>query len=453
VFGEDAGEGQGPNACADRGCNQGTLACGWGSGAVEFPYLVSPLKGISSVIDPDQIELSHHLTNNPPFKKNPGILANLDICIVFINADSGEGYIRPDGISGDRNDLYPQKGGDQLVKTVAHGCGKGKGKTIVVVHSVGPVIVERWADLPGVKAIIMAHLPGQESGNAIADILFGNANPSGKLPYTIGRSEDDYGKNSKVMYYPNAVIPQANFSEGLYVDYRYFDKYSITPRYEFGFGLSYTTFSFSNLTVTLTKPKYHFPAMRSPSPIAPPDYNETLPDPSTAVFPPGFRKLHKYIYPYLSSTDVIKPGRYPYPDGYEDEQPPSPAGGGEGGNPALWEVLAEVTLTITNTGKMAGAEVAQLYISYPPVVPKDPSKVFSARLKDDEILDMPVRVLRGFEKVYLEPNESKEVKFELTRKDLSYWNVVAQNWLLPTEYKFGVHVGSSSRKFLQRGEL
>jgi beta-glucosidase len=90
---------------------------------------------------------------------------------VFVNADSGEGYLSVDGIRGDRNDLYAQKGGDELVISVAKGCGGGKGKTVVVIHSVGPVVVERWIELPGVKAILFAHLPGQESGNALVGFV------------------------------------------------------------------------------------------------------------------------------------------------------------------------------------------------------------------------------------------------------------------------------------------
>lgn len=70
-------------------------------------------------------------------------------------------------IRGDRNDLFAQKGGDELVISVAKGCGGGNGNTVVVIHSVGPVVVEKWVDLPGVKAVLFAHLPGQESGNAL----------------------------------------------------------------------------------------------------------------------------------------------------------------------------------------------------------------------------------------------------------------------------------------------
>ena len=186
VFGEDAGSGRGPNACPDRGCNQGTcvssfmvrsctndasLATGWGSGAVEFPYLVPPLEALKDAIDPDKILLTDFATNKPPFKKNPGLLTEQDICLVFVNSDGGEGFIASGGIRGDRNDLYPQNGGDELVRMVAAGCGNGKGRTVVVVHAVGPVVLERWIDMDGVSAVLLANLPGQESGNALVSTI------------------------------------------------------------------------------------------------------------------------------------------------------------------------------------------------------------------------------------------------------------------------------------------
>jgi beta-glucosidase len=438
IFGEDAGDGEGPNVCPDRGCNQGTLGSGWGSGAVEFPYLVSPISALKNAFNSDKVYVTEFPMNSLPVKKAPAILKDQDVCIVFVNSDAGEGYLSSDGIHGDRNDLYLQKNGDLLVYQVAGGCGAGNGKTIVVVHSVGPVILEKWIDLPGVKAVIMANLPGQESGNAIKDILLGIINPSGKLPYTIGKSLDDYGEGAKILYLPNAVVPQQNFSEGLYIDYRHFDKYDIEPRYEFGFGLSYTTFEYSNLVITPVLPKSALPSPR-PAALLSPSYDEKIPDPETALFPAGFRKLKKFVYPYLENISNIRSGKYPYPAGYDVKQPLSPAGGGEGGNPNLWDVYAIVEVDIKNTDSVQGKEVAQLYLSYP----------------DDEYknIDFPVRVLRGFEKVELKVGESKTVMFELRRRDLSYWDVEKQNWVMPTKGRFGIKVGSSSRDLRASGEF
>ena len=435
VFGEDAGPGKGPNACKDRACNQGTLASGWGSGAVEFPYLVTPLKALESAFDFNHVYMTEFLTNDPAVKKSPSIVEDQDLCIVFINSDAGEGFAVSEGVRGDRNDLYAQKGGDGLVQAVASDCGKGKGKTIVVVHAVGPVVLERWVDLPGVKAVILANLPGQESGNALVEVLFGDVDASGRLPYTVGKSLADYGEGGQILYYPNGVVPQQDFKEGLYIDYRHFDRNGISPRYEFGFGLSYTTFSFSKLVLTTTKPKSALPSPR-PVSLDPPKYDTTIPEPSTALFPKGFRVLKKRVYPYISSTKEIGSGRYPYPLGYSVQRPLSAAGGGEGGNPSLFETHLTVDVTLTNTGSRKGKEVVQLYLSFPENVVEEST---------GEVIDFPVRVLRAFEKLELDVGQSKVVSLELTRKDLSYWSVVKQNWVMPTEGKFTVAVGRSSR--------
>lgn len=84
-----------------------------------------------------------------------------------------------EGNEGDRNDLKLWHGGEDLVKTVAKECSN----TIVIIHSPGPADIESFADSKNVTAIIAAGQPGQESGNAITDVLFGKVNPSGRLPY------------------------------------------------------------------------------------------------------------------------------------------------------------------------------------------------------------------------------------------------------------------------------
>ncbi|SPQ19916.1 ec61a59a-5322-4557-b4b8-4fcf4ba06c9d [Thermothielavioides terrestris] len=437
VFGEDAGPGHGPNYCKDRACNQGTLGSGWGSGAVEFPYLVSPIEALRKQFDSSKVELHEFLTNKPLIASNDkATLDDLDLCIVFANADSGEGFVKWDDVSGDRPNLALQSGGDDLIVDVASKCGGGNADVIVVIHAVGPVLMERWVELPNIKAVLLANLPGQESGNALADVLFGDNNPSGHLPYTIGKSLADYGPGGQVLYTPNGVVPQQTFSEGLYIDYRYFDKHSIEPRFEFGFGLSYTTFTLSNLRVTPRKNKSALPAPR-PSPAAePPSYPTTIPSKDEALLPAGFRKLDKYIYPYLSPEDEIKTGAYPYPDGYDTVQPPSGAGGDEGGNPDLWAIYVDVVVDVKNDGPVAGAVVPQLYLEYPA----------------KEGVDFPVRVLRGFDKVYLKPSEIKTVHFGLTRRDLSYWDVVEQNWVMVTEGQYTFRVGQSSRVLVLDGK-
>ncbi|KAI4172955.1 MAG: hypothetical protein LQ343_003242 [Gyalolechia ehrenbergii] len=436
IFGEDAGPGEGPNVCPDRSCNQGTLGSGWGSGAVDFPYLITPLKALKSAFDPESVDISSLLSNDVPTKASPSLLNEQDLCIIFINSDGGEGFESWNGIRADRNDLFAQKGGDKLVQKVARGCGKGKSDTIVVVHAVGPVVLERWVDLPGVKAVLLANLPGEESGNALADVLFGVEDASGRLPYTVGKSLSDYGPGGQILYYPNGVVPQQNFDERLYIDYRHFDKEGITPRYEFGFGLSYTTFTFSNLTITEKKGKSALPVPRPDAEARPPSYSTDIPDPGTAVFPPGFRKLKNRIYPYITSTSEIKRGKYPYPEGYDQVQIPSPAGGAEGGNPDLYTDHLSVSVHLMNTGTRTGKQVVQVYVSFPDGV---------VDASTGEKIDFPLRQLRGFEKVELEAGASQNVEVKLTRKDLSYWSRGAGNWVMPMEGKFTISVGASSR--------
>ncbi|KAL5611385.1 hypothetical protein BROUX41_001001 [Berkeleyomyces rouxiae] len=438
IFGADAGSGEGPNHCPDRGCNQGTLGSGWGSGAANFPFLITPAEALEREFDSNKVELTKVITNDPVFKKNPGLL-NQDICIVFGNSDSGEGYISWKSVRGDRNDLFLQLGAETLIREVAAGCGHGKGQTIVVIHSVGPVVMEKWIDHPNIKAVLFANLPGEESGNSLADVIFGEQNPSGHLPFTIGKSIEDYGPDAQVMYFPNGVVPQQDFGDrGLYIDYRYFDKRKIEPRFEFGFGLSYTSFAFSNLRIETVKEKSPFPEARPPNAAKPPSYDIMLPNMSQVLLPNPFRKLENYIYPYLDPDESVVPnGQYPYPEGYLTKQSLSKAGGAEGGNPDLWETYATVYIDVKNTGSLAGKAVPQLYLSYP---------------ETQQNVDFPVRVLRGFDKVSLDAGQMKTVVFNLTRRDLSYWNVYEQNWEMLVDGKYSIAVGESSRRMATSGE-
>lgn len=162
IYGEDAGPGEGPNVCPDRGCNQGTLGSGWGSGAVEFPYLVSPWEALRLAWPSETSDVRGFLGNDVALKN----LVDQDLCLVFANSDGGEGFIHDDDVWGDRNNLDLQHSGAKLIERVATHCGGGHGRTVVVLHSVGPVVMESWIDLPGVHAVLYGNLPGQESGNA-----------------------------------------------------------------------------------------------------------------------------------------------------------------------------------------------------------------------------------------------------------------------------------------------
>ena len=433
IFGEDAGPGDGPNACQDRACNQGTLGSGWGSGAVEFPHLTPPVSALRDGFDTDKVDVAEFLENDVDELSKSDMIEDRDICLVFVNSDAGEGYVSWGDVKGDRNNLELQKGGNELILHVATRCGGGTGQTVAVVHAVGPVVTEPWIENPKVKAVLAAHLPGQESGKAIASLIFGDDNPSGRLPYTVGKALADYGPAGQIMYKPNGAVPQQDFDEGLYIDYRHYDRHQIEPRFPFGFGLSYTDFTFSDLEIEEKKAKSALPADRPPTDVNPPTFDTKIPPAKEAVFPKSIRRLEKFIYPYIESEDDFESGSYPYPDGYDTEPPLSGAGGGEGGNPDLWETHVVVSVRVSNTGDYAGKAVPQLYLSYP------------EEARSEAGIEFPVRVLRGFEKVHLEKGESKRVKFELTRRDLSYWDVDRQNWVMLEKGHYTISVGASSR--------
>jgi beta-glucosidase len=429
VFGEDAGDSMwGPNGCSDRGCDNGTLAMGWGSGTTNFPYLISPLTAIQNELLGNDAEIQW-VTNNWASDKITTLAPQAYVAIVFVNADSGEGYISWDGNEGDRNNLTLWNNGDTLIEEVAGLCNN----TIVVIHSVGPVLVNAWSNHPNVTAILWAGLPGEQSGNAIADILYGRVNPGGKLPFTIGNSREDYGTD--VMYTPNNGngAPQQAFSEGIFIDYRHFDQQNITPAYEFGYGLSYTSFEYSNIVVTPYQPPPYTPNTGLTN--AAPNLGSYSNNTSDYVFPQNFSAITAYIYPYLNSTDLQTASldrsygsNASIPANATDgsPQPKIPAGGAPGGNPRLYDTIAVVTATVTNTGSVAGDEVAQLYISL------------------GGSNNAP-KVLRGFDRLKnIPPGGSATFEATLCRRDVMNWDPSAQDWYVGSDAKT-VYVGGSSR--------
>ena len=428
IYGEDAGPNpDGPNACPDRACNVGTLAQGWGSGTAEYPFLKIPIDSLKSTFNESSVEMTAVLSN----QVSTSDLTNAkeqDLCIAFINSDAGEGYVSWKSIT-DRNDLFAQKDGENLIKKILDHCDR----TVIVVHAVGPVVLERWIDHPNVKAVILAHLPGEASGDSLVDVLFGKVDASGRLPYTVGKSLKDYGPGGQIMYKPNGLAPQQDFKEGLLIDYRHFDAKNITPRYEFGFGLSYTSFEFSNLVLEPLQPRSPLPATRPDAVIEPPSYPTHIPNPTEALWPSNFPRLGRYVYPYRDNT-TVSTAPYPYPTGYFNPQPPSPAGGGLGGNPSLFEDVLSISVDVTNIGNRVGKQVVQIYVSFPSTVDVATGKSVA----------FPVKVLRGFEKVEIEAGESATVKINLTRRDLSYWSSVRSNWVVP-EGEIIIRAGASSR--------
>ncbi|RDI84318.1 hypothetical protein Vi05172_g5532 [Venturia inaequalis] len=330
----------------------GTLITAGGSGSNSPPYVVSPLQAIQ-----ERIIKNKGILRWDFYSENPSpAYVNADAAIVFINAYASEDFDR---------ETLTDTFSDNLVKNVA----ANYSNTIVVLHSAGIRVVDAWIDHPNITAVLFAGLPGQESGHSLVDVLYGDVNPSGRFPYTVAKKESDYGilLNSTVSF--NA-FPQTNFTEGLYIDYRHFDKEGIEPRFEFGYGLSYSTFAYADLNIASLGANV-----------------SALPNPKVRVV--------------------------------------------QGGHPELWENLYNVTAKITNTGDIFAHEVPQLYVGIP---------------------NAPVRQLRGFERVPLEPGESKTVKFQLTRRDLSIWDVVVQQWRLQ-QGGYPIYVGASSRDFKLNGTL
>jgi len=156
------------------------------------------------------------------------VASQASTALVFVSTDSGEGYITVDGNAGDRNNLTLWGNGEAMISAATSVCDN----VVVVVHSVGPVLVGNWSANPNVTGIVWANVPGEQSGNAITQILYGMSNPGGKLPYTLGKARSDYGTD--IIYIPNegAETVQINYAEGVYIDYRAFDKHNITPVYE-----------------------------------------------------------------------------------------------------------------------------------------------------------------------------------------------------------------------------
>ncbi|KAF2476239.1 beta-glucosidase-like protein [Lindgomyces ingoldianus] len=430
VFGTDAEKNpDGINSCSDQGCNKGTLGMGWGSGSARYPYLDSPIDGLKARGAKYQFFNTDSFPSNS--NPNPG-----DVALVFISADSGENYITVDGNPGDRTNagLNAWHNGDKLVQDVA----AKYSNVIVVVHTVGPILMESWIDLPSVNAVLNAHLPGQEAGEALMQVLFGEVSPSGHLPYTIPKSEADYPDTVSLVGF-EVGQPQDTFTEGLYIDYRHFNQQNIKPRFAFGHGLSYTTFSFSNASITAVTPLTSLPPTR-PIKGPTPSYNTSIPPASEAYWPDNFSRIWRYLYSWLDKNDAdvaAKIGnsstsaKYPYPDGCSTDQKPGPvAGGAQGGNPALFDVAYNLSITVTNAGNISGKAVSQLYVQFPVGIS----------------FDTPIIQLRDFAKtITLAPGQSQTLQMRVTRKDLSVWDVVQQNWIIPdVGGDYGIWIGEAS---------
>jgi beta-glucosidase len=233
-------------------------------------------------------------------------------------------------------------GQDELIQAIT----AANKNTIVAITGGGGVDMRAWIDK--VPALLHNWYPGQEGGQALSEIIFGLRSPEGHLPASFERAWEDNPTHDN--YYappvPAGQTPHVKYAEGLFVGYRYYTSMDKKPLFPFGFGLSYTTFSFANLQVS--------------------------PDSGMADGP------------------------------------------------------FTVTFDVTNTGQRAGATVAQLYVGDP-----------SAKVK------RPVRELKGYQKVSIEPGVTQHVTLTLDKRSLAYWDMNSNDWHVDPG-QFTVYVGDSS---------
>eukprot|EP01113_Clastostelium_recurvatum_P036459 TRINITY_DN51_c0_g1_i3.p1 TRINITY_DN51_c0_g1~~TRINITY_DN51_c0_g1_i3.p1 ORF type:complete len:594 (-),score=131.29 TRINITY_DN51_c0_g1_i3:146-1858(-) len=208
------------------------IATGGGSGGVRLPYLVTPLQGIKAALANTSVTTINYAGSNP-VANAASVAKSAELAIVFVSCTSSEGSDRPN--------LQLPNGQDALIEAVI----AAQPNTVVVLHHPGSVLMP-WVN--STLAILAAFLPGQEDGNAIADILFGKAVPGGKLPVTFTVSETQTPVSTPAQY--PGINDEAAYSEGLLVGYRWYDAKHIEPLFPFGHGLSYSEFVYTNLKIS-----------------------------------------------------------------------------------------------------------------------------------------------------------------------------------------------------------
>ncbi len=327
---------------------------GGGSSLVRPNYVVTPLDGIKERAG-SAVKIDYALGVSMPGedpakdtaeardqlrKEAVAVAAKDDVAILMVGNSA-----KVESEDFDRTTLDLPAGQDELIQEVA----EANRHTIVVFNAGAPVNVSRWVN--DVPSVLDAWFGGQEIGHAVADILFGDVNPSGKLPFTfINEFKDSpaYGN------YPGKDLHET-YAEGIYVGYRYFDKHNIAPQFPFGYGLSYTNFGYSGLKIT----------------------------PGKSASGPTY----------------------------------------------------DVSLTIRNEGKRAGAEVVQLYVH-----------------DGHSRVDRPVKELKGFRRVELAPGKSTTVNFTLDESSMAYYSTQKKDWGIEPG-TFDVLVGSSSADIRLKGTL
>ncbi len=343
------------------------IAGGTGSGDVNKAYTISLLQGLNNAgyqVDkkiesiyntylaeaklkqPKPKNLFDHPAPIPEQVNSQAITlgaANDDAAIITIGRNAGEGEDRKLD-----NDYYLSDPEKALIKTVSAAFHAVNKKVIVVLNIGGVTDVESWRNQA--DGILLAWQPGLEAGNAIADILSGKVNPSGKLATTFPAKYQDVPSAKNFPGVPAAKPLNVTYEEGIYVGYRYYNTFGIKPTYDFGYGLSYTSFSYNNLKL------------------------------SNASF-----------------TDKIS-----------------------------------ASVTITNTGKIAGKEVVQLYITAP-----------------HQKMDKPAEELKGFAKTrLLQPDQSQTLTFIVNALDLCSYDTKTSSWVAEAG-TYTVKIGASSADIKQ----
>jgi beta-glucosidase len=201
---------------------------GGGSSHVVALYTVAPVDGIKNRAG---TAVSVSFADGSDLEQAAGLARSADVAIVMVGDIATEGRDHPITLAGNQ---------DALVDAVA----AANPRTIVVLKSGSPMLLPWLGDVP---ALLEAWYPGEEDGNAVAAILFGDVNPSGKLPITFPKSLADTPAHTPEQW--PGVDQTAHYTEGILVGYRYYDAQNIAPVFPFGFGLSYTTFAFKNLRV------------------------------------------------------------------------------------------------------------------------------------------------------------------------------------------------------------
>ncbi|HEX4661033.1 MAG TPA: glycoside hydrolase family 3 C-terminal domain-containing protein [Streptosporangiaceae bacterium] len=254
--------------------------------------------------------------------------------------------------AADRASLNLPSAQNELISAVA----AANPHTVVVINAGAPVVMP-W--LSQVASVLDAWYPGESNGTALATVLFGKVDPGGHLPVTFPTDLSQVPASSPSQF--PGTGGQVLYSEGINVGYRYYDASNETPLFPFGYGLSYTRFRFSAVSIT----------------------------------------------PRQVQNDTSDPGATACRcNGQSDNQ-------------------VTVSATVTNTGQVAGSDVAQLYLGDPGAAGEPP------------------RQLKGFQKVTLQPGQSTTVRFSLNGHDLSYWDAKANGWVVPGG-QYQVYLGDSS---------